>query len=145
MKLNELGHIAYNMWMEMPGRYPIRLDVFQIMPNHIHAIIIVGAPLAGARLNIANTGAGASPAPTIGDVIGAYKSMVANECLKWFKSKDTFMGKIWQRNYYEHIIRDDAELDRIREYIAGNPARWAMDEENPNRMECEQQSQARLM
>ena len=163
MILNEFGQIAHNMWKKIPDRYSnVELDIFRIMPNHMHAIIvigdtneniIVGAPLAGAQKT--TTRAGASPAPTImndivndvdtaktisgacampktiGDVVGSYKSMVANECLKTYKSKDTFRGKMWQRNYYEHIIRDD-ELNRVREYIANNPAQWEMDEENPN-------------
>jgi len=83
----------------------------------------VGATLAVAQNDAIarNTGAGASPAPTInritiGDIIGAYKSLVSNERLKTFKSKNEYMGKLWQRNYYEHVIRDD-EMNRVREYI----------------------------
>ena len=71
--------------------------------------------------------AGASPAPTIGDVIGAYKSLVANECLKIFKSKNETMGKLWQRNYYEHIIRNEKSYHTISDYIINNPAKWNED------------------
>jgi putative transposase len=60
-------------------------------------------------------------APTVGNIVGAFKSITANECLKLFKRIDKRMGKIWQRNYYEHIIRDKDELNRIREYIIQNP------------------------
>jgi REP element-mobilizing transposase RayT len=86
-------------------------------------------------------GAGASPAPTaaktIGDIVGAYKSLVANECLTIHKQK--FVGsdfipameKIWQRNYYEHIIRNETSYHRIRKYIIDNPARWQDDKFNP--------------
>ena len=64
---------------------------------------------------------------TIGNIVGAYKSLVANECLKIFKTKNEFMGKLWQRNYYEHIIRDENSYSKIAEYIANNPARWQID------------------
>jgi hypothetical protein len=86
--------------------------------------------------------AGASPAPTeimqpgnmkiitIGDIVGAYKSLVANACLKIYKSKNKRMGKLWQRNYFEHIIRDNKSLYFIRNYIRENPVNWFVDTEN---------------
>jgi putative transposase len=101
-----------------------------------------------------NTGVGASPTPTlipsgqpptgqpptgqpqglplhggtVGDIVGAYKSLVANECLKIYKSKNEFMGKLWQRNYYEHIIRDEKSYNQIDAYIVNNPAQWELDQ-----------------
>jgi putative transposase len=71
-------------------------------------------------------------APTIGNVVGAFKSITTNECLKLFKRIDKRIGKILQHNYYEHIIRDKDELNRIREYIIQNPAKWKDDEYNLN-------------
>jgi len=158
MVLNENGMIAYNEWEKLPERFVnMELDVFQIMPNHMHGIIVlngVGATLAVAQNNndavvpvdktiittnddIDGDWAGASPAPTepttIGDIVGAYKSLVANECLKIFKQKwaevnpAPTMGKLWQRNYYEHIIRDEQSYHRISEYIINNPANWKDD------------------
>jgi putative transposase len=127
MILNEYGIIAYNEWIKLAERFHnFELDVFQIMPNHMHGIIIlkdvgatladVGATLAvvGATLavapndlvqpnpndlvvpndNVAHYGAGASPAPTISDIVGAYKSLVANGCLEIYKSKNETMGKL---------------------------------------------------
>lgn len=82
--------------------------------------------------NIVNR-TGASPAPTVGNIIGAYKSIVANACLKIFKENNKFMGKLWQRNYYEHIIRNETELNKIREYIINNPLKWELDIENPEK------------
>lgn len=67
---------------------------------------------------------------TVGDIVGAYKSLVANECLKIFKNRNEVMGKLWQRNYYEHIIRSERELNQIGEYIISNPANWDSDSEN---------------
>jgi REP element-mobilizing transposase RayT len=147
--LNDFGIIVWENWEKLPERFPnVKLDVFQIMPNHIHGIIHVGATLAVAQ-NARNDAvahndaigagairAGASPAPTrtgsktVGDIVGAYKSLVANDCLKIFKQKnvDERMGKLWQRNYYEHIIGDEQSYQRISEYIINNPKNWKEDQ-----------------
>lgn len=147
MILNEYGKIAYDEWVKLPQRFPnFDLDVFQIMPNHMHGIIaLVGATLAVAQNDavaqngtIAQNGgnaqkngednrAGVNPARTVSDIVGAYKSLVANDCLKIFKSKNETMGKLWQRNYHEHIIRNDQSYQRISAYIANNPAKWTDD------------------
>ncbi|MEI8204266.1 MAG: hypothetical protein WCH34_14685, partial [Bacteroidota bacterium] len=66
-------------------------------------------------------------APTIGNIVGAYKSLVVNECLKIFKSNDEIMGKLWQRNFYEHIIRIEQSYQQISNYIINNPANWGND------------------
>ncbi|KAA6345877.1 hypothetical protein EZS27_006567 [termite gut metagenome] len=121
MILNESGQIAYNEWVMLPERYShATLDVFQIMPNHIHGIIALNATPVGATLAVAlnndmNTANGAMNAnratarvaPTIGNMVGAYKSSVMNKCLEICKSQNERMGKLWQRNYYERIIRDE--------------------------------------
>jgi REP element-mobilizing transposase RayT len=65
---------------------------------------------------------------TLGDVVGAYKSLVSNECLKIYKTKNETMGKLWQRNYYEHIIRDEKSYENIVYYIENNPSTWQQDE-----------------
>jgi REP element-mobilizing transposase RayT len=146
MILNEYGIIAYNEWVKLAERFQnFELDVFQIMPNHIHAIIAlndtVRATLAVAqndavapvRVSLVDTQndavirAGASPAPTISDIVGAYKSLVSNACLKIYKSKNETMGKLWQRNYYEHIIRNEKAYENIANYIINNPAKWQED------------------
>ncbi|MGN8058278.1 transposase [Pedobacter sp. 22163] len=66
-------------------------------------------------------------APTISDIVGAYKSIVSNACLQLFKSHDKKMGKLWQRNYYEHIIRDERAYNNISNYIINNPSKWDKD------------------
>jgi len=65
---------------------------------------------------------------TVGDIVGAYKSLVSNECLKIYKTKNETMGKLWQRNYYEHIIRDEKSYENIVYYIENNPSTWQQDE-----------------
>jgi putative transposase len=99
------------------------------------------APTQG-RLHLAKHSAGASdlgeacaPAlsqskPSLGDMIGAYKSLVACECLKFYKTQNKIMGKIWQRNYYEHIINSEREYEQIAQYIVNNPLNWEIDSEN---------------
>ena len=148
MELNECGQIAYDEWLKLSERFSnFELDVFQIMPNHMHGIIvlndIVGATLAVVQnavvQNVPNgiialndVGATARVAPTttnatIGDIVGAYKSLVANGCLDIYKTKNETMGKLWQRNYYEHIIRNEQSYQTISDYIINNPAKWKDD------------------
>ena len=66
----------------------------------------------------------------MGDIVGAFKSIAANEYIRNVKNNDCppFKGYLWQRNYYEHIIRDERDLNRIREYIVNNPYKWQEDE-----------------
>jgi putative transposase len=126
--LNEYGKIAYNEWAKLTSRFPnMEFDVFQVMPNHMHGIVVlVGATLAVAQNS--TIGAGASPArTTIGAIVGAYKSLVFNACLDIYKSKNERMGKLWLRNYYEIIIRNEFSYQNISNYIINNPAKWDED------------------
>ena len=129
MRLNAAGQAAQAEWVRLPERFQsIELDEFVIMPNHLHGIILVGAGLAPPDSGAASRGA-ASSAPTLGHILRAFKSISAI-------AVNRLLGRsgrsLWQRNYYEHIVRSENELARIREYIANNPAQWALDRENPN-------------
>ncbi|MEO9145446.1 MAG: transposase [Ginsengibacter sp.] len=147
MMLNDYGKIANDEWEKLPQRFPnFELDVFQIMPNHMHGIVLlnesVGAGLAPAQNDNGAT-ARVAPTKTVGDIVGAYKSLVANECLKIFKlnwetvnragvnragvNPAPTMGKLWQRNYYEHIIRNEQSYQTISNYIINNPDNWSSD------------------
>jgi REP element-mobilizing transposase RayT len=133
MTLNNIGIVVKDVWMALPKRFSnINMVEITVMPNHIHGLITVGAPLAGARINdnrVDNFRATARVAPThIGNIIGAYKSLVYDLCLKTEIPRNNFLGKLWQRNYYEHIVRDEKDLERIREYIENNPSNWSEDE-----------------
>ncbi|MBN2401693.1 MAG: hypothetical protein JXN64_04780 [Spirochaetes bacterium] len=86
--------------------------------------------------NVYNIRATARVIPALGNIIGAFKSVVANECLKIFKSNNKHVGKIWQCNYYEHIIRNEKELNNIGQYITDNPAKWAEDNNNPGNLKA---------
>ena len=138
MHLNEAGCLVQTAWDELSARFPgVELDAFVVMPNHVHGIVVlVGAGLALPSKQDAIQGA-ASSAPTepgtarpatLGGVVRAFKSISA----LYVNRQLTRSGPLWQRNYYERIIRDEAELQRIREYIETNPAGWADDRENPS-------------
>jgi putative transposase len=161
MQYNQYGKIAYQEWARLPEQFPnLALDAFQIMPNHMHGIIILHTPIpVGAGFTPAqnknitptkntctqNTDIPPIPnnindnnratarvaptrvAPTVGNIVGAYKSLVANACLDIFKSNNKIMGKLWQRNYYEHIIRSEESYQRIAKYIRNNPTNWNKD------------------
>jgi putative transposase len=76
-----------------------------------------------------------NPTPTLGNVMGAFQSLVFTVYLDWIQAHDpTRRAKFWQRNYYEHIIRNERELHAIRRYIRDNPAQWALDRDNPNNL-----------
>ena len=130
MRLNDAGQAAQAEWVRLPECFQsIELDEFVIMPNHLHGIILVGAGLAPPGGKSAASRGAASSAPTLGHILRAFKSISAI-------AVNRLLGRsgrsLWQRNYYEHIVRSENELARIREYIANNPAQWALDRENPD-------------
>lgn len=140
MVLNDIGKMVGSVWKKIPERFPqITLDEFIIMPNHIHGIIWiqnyamnfnVGAPLVGAR--DADSRAGTRPAPTLGAIVGAFKSISTVEFIRGIRTqKWTGAKKIWQRGYHERIIRNETELFETRKYITQNPLKWHLDPENP--------------
>ncbi|MGE0683554.1 MAG: transposase [Candidatus Binatia bacterium] len=109
--------------------------------NRRHRTLIVGALLVGTPHEASNISSRATPkvAPTnilLGDVVGAFKSLTTDAYIHGVKTSGwpSFQGRLWQRNYYEHIIRNEAALEQIRQYIADNPVRWAFDSENPSRI-----------
>ena len=132
MQLNDAGRAAQASWDELPIRFPnLRLDVFVVMPNHIHGIIIVGAQFIApgnsspSRSDGARQGA-MNRAPTLGEIVRTFKA-VSTRVIRQTIIPDF----AWQRNYYEHVIRDEDSLNRIRQYILDNAGRWAFDRENP--------------
>ena len=135
MHLNALGEIVVAGWHDLPLHFPnVELDAFVVMPNHVHGIILLTAPVVPKTSSRANgPSPAADPAATVRnaslpDVIRALKTFTAKRMNQ--RCGTTGLPR-WQRNYYEHVIRDERSLDRIREYIMGNPARWTVDRENP--------------
>ena len=126
------GLIVQDAWHDLPNHYlNILLDSFIVMPTHIHGIIII---TVSSTTN--HVGAGLRPAPTftttrhcLPEIIRALKSFSARRINEL---RDTPGAPVWQRGYYEHIIRNERQLNRVRNYIETNPLRWEMDAENPN-------------
>ncbi len=118
IKLTELGKIAEKILKSFEEKYDVILDEYVIMPDHIHFLIFIKSERATARV-----------APTLGRLVGAYKSLVSNEWRKICNERNETCGKLWQRNYYEHIIRDKQDFEEIKEYISDNPARRYFEED----------------
>ena len=113
VELTPLGKIAEEQIFLLEERFPfIIIDDYVIMPNHIHAIII-----------LKNQAAGASPRPTLTDIICAYKSLTTREC----KKVATAELELFQTSFYEHVIRNKHDHDAIVKYIYENPMNWAYD------------------
>ncbi len=142
--LNESGTFAQEQWLKTAVlRQNVTLDKFVVMPNHIHGIIILDSLHWGTarrapteivhgyeRRALTPEGFGKPLADSIPTIVRAYKSAVTR-CIN--ESRKTPGAPVWQRNYYEHVVRDEDDLNRIREYIEYNPVRWEEDEENPSR------------
>lgn len=195
MVMTPFGEIAWQAWADLPKRWPhIELGAFQIMPNHMHGVLLVHRPV-GTKTMIGSAGATngadgtatrtatravptdtddhavraalvaapdpaaldpATPDPAfpdpaatdprdtletpfskiqwatrpyLGQIVGAYKSLVATECLKWKSQNqpDIWLDKIWQRGFHEHVIRTAEAFDNITRYIINNPANWDKD------------------
>ncbi len=145
MQLSAQGTVADECWRRIPEHFShAELGPFVVMPNHIHGIIILHerADDTNCRGTIYRAPTGTCPmdrAPTDGaierfqkpvagsipTIIRTYKAAVTRLIVRQFGGA----ARIWQRNYYEHIIRDDRDLDRISKYIEANPMNWKFDEE----------------
>jgi putative transposase len=129
VRLNESGTVVTNCWQWLPSQYRhVDLDEWVVMPNHFHGIIILSDDGDVCR-------GGSRTAPTeavrrkpLGGLIGAFKTVSTKEINELRGSRGS---PLWQRNYYEHVIRNENELNKIREYILSNPLQWALDRENP--------------
>jgi putative transposase len=117
----DISRMITTTWYALNKKYPcIVLDQFIVMPNHIHGIIIVGAdPCVRPQSEGATHG---SP-PTLGEMIRWFKTMTTNYYIRGIHQYNwpPFSGKLWQRNYYDHIIRNEKSLLEIRAYINNNP------------------------
>ena len=132
--LNDYGIVVQEEWLRTEAQRPhVRLDAFVVMPNHVHGIIVLQADDQEGTARRAPTGAtarfGEALAGSLATVVGAFKSAASRRINQM---RGTPGMPVWQRNYYEHVIRSEKELNRIRQYIADNPTRWALDPENPS-------------
>ena len=132
--------IVEKEWDSLPRRFPtLRLDAFVVMPNHVHFIVWLGEAHTGAsvetqfncapRVRVSPIGQRVKVDkmhPTLGRVVRVFKAAITR---RMRLSGGT--GFAWQRNYYERVVRNERELNAIRQYIRDNPVNWAQDAENP--------------
>ncbi|MBX3047159.1 MAG: transposase [Anaerolineales bacterium] len=128
VQLTPAGEIAKRTWLDLPQHYSlIKLDEFIVMPNHVHGILW----LTEKPYQLQAVGEGLRPSPTntqrqpgLTELIRAFKSFSAREINKLRKTT----GSVWQRGFYEHIVRNDNDLYQHRAYIQNNPLKWTIDE-----------------
>jgi len=133
----KIRNITEQCWMEIPQHFPnVYLDEYVIMPNHLHGILILQDSCRGVQLNAPTQNSFNKPfsksSPrqnTISLIIRTFKAAVTTQSRHIGHEKFA-----WQRNYYDHIIRKENELESIRQYINENPLKWELDEENPNKI-----------
>jgi putative transposase len=158
---NEQGKMVEGWLTEIENKFPgVRIDSFQIMPNHLHAVIcIMGAGLDmvakfgigieeldlesaddnyGTPLPLAkerHTAKGPEQ-PNLGQIIQWFKTMTTNNYIRGVREAgwQPFPKRLWQRDYFDHIVRDEVTLERTRDYIRNNPLYWSLEREHPDRM-----------
>ena len=164
MYLNDIGKIVVECWNYIPQHFcSVELDICIVMPNHIHGIIVLGtkgtealrpaipsqsnrrgevpSPASTSSTSINRRGEVPSPTPTnrrskissstLGQVVAYFKY----QSTKYINQHRDMPGtRIWQRNYYDHVIQDDIDLQRIRQYITHNPMQWELDQLHPNNL-----------
>jgi putative transposase len=141
MQVNALGRIVQKCWDEIPVHFPnTTIDAFCVMPNHIHGILFIHNDPCRGTIYRAPTKTYPAPIstttqmekfgkPTTGSlstIIRSFKSAVTRRAGRSLNS-----GNLWQRNYYEHILRNQTDYERVASYIWDNPANWEQDNENP--------------
>ena len=128
MVLNELGQIVVDKWQWLESQYEyVELGTWVVMPNHFHGILVIH--------DLGRGGSRSAPTPKkrkpLGGLIGAFKT-VSTKQINLLRNTEGQM--VWQRNYYERVIRNEREMERISRYIESNLSRWADDDENSNRV-----------
>jgi REP element-mobilizing transposase RayT len=149
MQLSNAGRMVQHTWERLPIRFPaLELDSYVVMPNHLHAILVLadepdrrGEPRVRPSCTAVSKGDHkdrpyGTPPGSVGRVVQAFKSLTTGEYVAAVKQGKyaPFRGRVWQRNYYEHIIRNEEEFNKLHKYISDNPLAWAVDRENPDAM-----------
>ena len=141
MRLNKIGQIVVECWNRISQHFPsVELGESVIMPNHFHGIISWGIaetrdpqPFVGARSprppENTNNRRGEVPSPSLGKIVAYFKYQSTKHINQHHNTLGT---RIWQRNYHDHIIRDDIDLQRLRQYMQNNPMKWELDQLHPD-------------
>jgi putative transposase len=118
MILSNSGRVVSQSWLWLAEQYPfVELDEWVVMPNHVHGIVI-----------LRRSGSRTAPTKPLGRLVGAFKTVSAKQINR---QRGTPGARFWQRNYYERVVRDEDELNRLRRYLLDNPVQWEGDEDNP--------------
>jgi REP element-mobilizing transposase RayT len=130
MHVNGLENIVRDEWHNSVNVRPeVQLDAFIVMPNHVHGVILLGQNVFVGATGRSPFSAGI-PKRSLGSFIGGFKSVTTKRINDL---RGTPKAPVWQRNYHDHVIRDENSLTHIREYIQNNPLQWDLDPDNPNR------------
>jgi putative transposase len=132
IELLRAGEIVKEEWLHTAVIRPyVNLDVFTVMPNHFHSVLWLGTDKTGTARRAPTMERFGKPVQgSLPTIIRAFKTAVTRRINA---SSHSGKGQVWQRGYYEHVIRDDVSLNRIRDYIMHNPLSWKLDRENPER------------
>ncbi|MFH1732726.1 MAG: transposase [Planctomycetota bacterium] len=132
MALSAPGQLVQSAWEDLPTHHRhVELDAFVVMPNHVHGIIVLRDGGTAGRAPTETPPAFGKPQH--GDLSTIVRSFKATVTKELNRRHGTLGAPLWQRNYYEHVIRNAKEWDALRQYIAANPAQWPLDSENPDR------------
>ena len=140
MILNEMGKITKKQWLWLAEQYDyVKLDEWIIMPNHLHGILIIeiDGDIGGAGRHLPlqqQYEQQSRKIKPLSELIGAFKTTSSKLIHRMDGSRPASTEFQWQRNYYDHIIRDEKSLDKIREYIRNNPPQWELDRNNPENL-----------
>jgi len=129
MVLNEFGEIVNDEWIKTEQiRKNVKLDEYMVMPNHLHGIIVINNNRRDTLMRVQPESFGKPVSGSIPTIIRGFKSATTKQINEL---RRTPQMSVWQSNYYEHVIRNDDDLNEIREYIINNPLKWDLDRENP--------------
>jgi REP element-mobilizing transposase RayT len=132
MRLNDTGRIVADEWIKTAEiRDEIELDEWVVMPNHFHGILVLIANVGAIHESPLHMTVSQRRNMAVPKIIGRFKMLSSKRINELRQSPG---AKLWQRNYWEHIVRNETELNRIREYIHNNPAQWEMDKLHPSPM-----------
>ena len=133
---SEAGTMVMEVWQSIPDAFSnVTLDQFVVMPNHLHFVIwLRGEPLAGRASTPSRQDDVVEKPPALPDVMQWFKSLTTAKYREGVYQRNwpAYPGRLWQRSYYEHVVRSDAALFAIRQYIQANPKRWHLDRYHPN-------------
>ena len=127
IELSDIGRIIDSCWLTIPNHFRgVNLDQRIVMPDHFHGILLFESEYAGEACLAPTTTSGHNGLPELGTVVGSFKSAVT----KRVRKIDSSSKAVWQRGFYEHVIRNQADLERIRDYIVLNPLKLLYQQES---------------